>query len=165
MIEMRVAEIRVSGVGTAPLVVVAEVGGAGRLLPIWMSHTGASAIFSATEDPDPARPSIHDVTAALAAAMPTSLTAVQITECQEGQYWAELVFPDRGVPCRASDAIAIALRAGCPLRCAEAVLDEYGVAAAPVPVAEAAPSEEEVERFREFLDTVTPEDFSGEDKP
>ncbi len=46
MRELRVVEIRVSTGDAPPLVVLAEVGGAERLLPVWMSHAGASAIFS-----------------------------------------------------------------------------------------------------------------------
>jgi hypothetical protein len=62
-----------------------------------------------------------------------------------------------------SDAIALALRIGCPIQCAEVVLDEAGVSAQEAIVAPAAPAEDEVERFREFLDTVTPEDFTGDE--
>ena len=53
---------------------------------------------------------------------------------------------------RPSDSIALALRTGSRIFCAEEVLDEAGLA---VP----AEQEDEVEKFREFLDQVTPEDF------
>ena len=48
----------------------------------------------------------------------------------------------------------LALRTGTRIVCAEEVLDEAGLA---VP----AEQEDEVEKFREFLDQVTPEDFGG----
>ena len=59
------------------------------------------------------------------------------------------------VSARPSDAIAVALRTGSPILVDDAVLDEAGVV---IPDEE----EDEVERFREFLDQVTPEDFGAE---
>ncbi len=159
MIEVRVAEIRVSGVETAPVVVLVEVGGLGRRLPIWMSHSGAAAIFGATDEPDENRPSIHDVAGQLALALPEPLIEARLTACDEGEFYAELVFPNRGIATRASDAIAVALRVGCRVLCAPEILDEYGLPpeTGGVPLA----GDEEVERFREFLDSVNPDDFSG----
>lgn len=166
MREVRVVEIRVSTGDTAPLVVLAEVGGRERLLPVWMSHGGASAIFSATEDADPLRPNIHDLAWRLVEAAAEPLQAARITDYADGQFYAELSFGDEVVPARASDAIALALRVGCPILCADAVLDTAAVDPVEVaPAADPGQAEEEVERFREFLDTITPEDFTGEGKP
>jgi bifunctional DNase/RNase len=80
--------------------------------------------------------------------------------------YAELVFAGGVVvSARPSDAIALALRADTPIYAAETVLDEAGV---PVPddigahVPEASgDAEGEVEAFREFLDTISPEDFAA----
>lgn len=162
MRELNVVEIRVSTGDAVPLVVLAEVGGRERLLPIWMSHGGASAIFSATEDPDPDRPAIHDLAWQLIEASGQTLESVRITNYADGQFFAELVLGEQRLAARASDAIALALRASCPIECAEEVLDEAGVQAGEGETAEPAPPEDEVERFREFLDSVTPEDFTGE---
>jgi len=164
MIELNVAEIRVAGSETPPVVVLSEIAGAGRLLPIWMSHGGAAAILGATEEPDPLRPSIHDLASVIVSEFGEGeLEAVHITGYQEGQFFAELIFGERSLPARPSDAIALALRVHCPIRCSEALLAEYGVAAEAATSADSGPAEEEVERFLEFLDTVTPEDFTGED--
>lgn len=165
MRELRVVEIRVSTGDAPPLVVLAEVGGTERLLPVWMSHSGASAIFTATDEPDVARPSIHDLASRLAASATQPLQAARITAYDDGQFFAELVFGGHSVSARPSDAIALALRAGCPIQCADEVLDQAGVTAPPaaVPTAAGEPPDDEVERFREFLDKVTPEDFTGDD--
>ena len=56
---------------------------------------------------------------------------------------------------RPSDAIALAIRTGTPIYGDEEVLAEAGVA---IPDDE---QESEVEKFREFLDTVSPEDFEA----
>jgi len=158
--EVKVVEIRVSTGDAPPLVVLAEVEGAGRLLPVWMSHGGASAIFSATEEPDEERPNIHDLAWRLAEAATDPVEEVRITGYSDGQFYAELVLGEKTLPSRVSDAIALALRIGCPIQCADVVLDEAGVSAQDAIVA---PAEDEVERFREFLDTVTPEDFTGDE--
>jgi bifunctional DNase/RNase len=163
MRELRVVEIRVSTGESAPLVVLEEVGGEGRLVPVWMSHGGASAIFSATEDPDERRPNVHDLAWRIAEGLAEPLTAARITAYDDGQFFAELVFGDRSLGARPSDAIALALRLGCPIECVDEVLDEVGVRAEGLRPGPAGESEDEVERFREFLDTVTPEDFTGED--
>jgi bifunctional DNase/RNase len=161
--EVRVIEIRVSTGDAPPLVVLAEVGGQERLLPIWMSHGGASAIFSATEDPDPDRPNIHDLAWRLAEAASEPVDVVRITAYDDGQYFAELISAGHGMPARASDAIALALRLGCPIECVDAVLDEAGVLPGDSDLGAPEEAEEEVERFREFLDSVTPEDFTGDE--
>ncbi|MGC3993471.1 MAG: bifunctional nuclease family protein [Propionicimonas sp.] len=163
MHELKVVEIRVSTGEAVPLVVLEEVAGLHRLLPIWMSHGGASAIFSATEDPDPERPNIHDLAWRLVESGAEDLEAVRIIAYEDGQFYAELVLGSRCVAARPSDAIAFAMRAGCPIQCVDEVLDEAGIDPADgVPPAEAAGADDEVERFREFLDSVNPDDFTGE---
>jgi bifunctional DNase/RNase len=76
---------------------------------------------------------------------------------KDGVFYANLVFGSGvEVGARPSDSIALALRTGSRIVCSEEVLDEVGLA---VP----AEQEDEVERFREFLDQVTPEDFERTD--
>lgn len=165
MRELRVAEVRVSTSEEAPVVVLSEVEG-GRLLPIWMSAGGAAAIVSATEDPDPYRPCVHDLTTEVIQALGRRLEEVRIVSFDDGQFFAEIVVSGQVIAARPSDAIALALRAGCPIRCEESVLDEAGVAAQPAQPEVDEPEghpEDEVERFREFLDSVSPDDFSGPD--
>ncbi|MCL2850157.1 MAG: bifunctional nuclease family protein, partial [Micrococcales bacterium] len=67
---------------------------------------------------------------------------------------AELVFDDgTRVDSRASDAIAVALRARCPILCASGVLQTAGV------TVQVSPSENDLEEFREFLEDVSADDF------
>ena len=84
------------------------------------------------------------------------LTEVRITDLREGVFYAELVFASGvEVSARPSDAIALALRTGTPIYGSDGVLDDAGIA---IPDEQ----EDEVEKFREFLDTITPEDFEQE---
>ena len=78
---------------------------------------------------------------------------MRITELRDGVFYAELVFAGGvEVSARPSDAIALALRTGTPIFGADEVLDEAGIA---IPDEQ----EDEVEKFREFLDQISPEDF------
>ena len=84
-----------------------------------------------------------------------TLEAVNITEMRDGIYIAELVFgDDRVVSARPSDAVALAVRTGAPIFGADDLLDEVGIE---IPDEQ----EDEVEKFREFLDQISPEDFGG----
>ena len=85
------------------------------------------------------------------------LAEVRITEMRDGVFYAVLVLASGAeVSARPSDSIALALRTGSKIVCAEDVLDEAGLE---VPEEE----EDEVEKFREFLDNVSPEDFEKAD--
>jgi bifunctional DNase/RNase len=92
---------------------------------------------------------------------------VEITELVGGVYHAALVLGERRVrvDARAADAIALAVRVGCPVLCATDVLAEVGIEAAPVSPEEAdeaaasSSPDEQVAQFRQFLDHVSPDDF------
>src|SRR5690606_21649768 len=118
----------------------------------------ATAIAFAQQGVTPPRPLTHDLMRDVLAATGQSLNEVRITEMKDGIFYAQLVFEGGAtVGARPSDSIALALRTGTRIVCAEDVLDEAGLA---VP----AEQEDEVERFREFLDHVTPEDFEAPDE-
>ena len=126
-----------------------------RYLPIWIGAVEATAIAFAQQGVVPPRPLTHDLMKDVLDAMGQELTEVQITEMKDGVFYANLVFGSGvEVGARPSDSIALALRTGSRIMCAEEVLDEVGLA---VP----AEQEDEVEKFREFLDHVTPEDFEA----
>ena len=78
---------------------------------------------------------------------------------RDGVFYASLVFENGvEVSSRSSDAIALALRTGTRIVGADEVLDDEGV---PVPDEQ----EDEVEKFREFLDQISAEDFEGPASP
>ena len=86
-------------------------------------------------------------------ALGDELDEVRILDVRDGVFFAQLVFVSGAeVEARPSDSIALALRAGARIVCAEDVLDEAGIASSD-------DEEEVVEQFREFLDEVEPEDF------
>ncbi|MFN8168765.1 MAG: bifunctional nuclease family protein [Candidatus Nanopelagicales bacterium] len=151
---MDVVGVRVEMPSNQPIVLLREVDGE-RYLPIWIGATEATAIAFAQQGVVPARPLTHDLLRDVIGGLGHQLAAVRITELTDGVFYAVLVF-DGGVEvsARPSDAIALALRTGTAIHAAEDVLVEAGIA---VPDEQ----EDEVERFREFLDQISPDDFVG----
>jgi uncharacterized protein len=157
MRELDVVGVRVEMPSNAPMVLLREVGGS-RFLPIWIGANEASAIANAQEGVVPPRPLTHDLMVDVLAGLQHRLTAVHITELEGGTFYAVLVIDDTEISARPSDAIALALRVGSEIYCAEDVLDAAGIE---MPEAE----EDEVEKFREFLDNVDPDDFVTGEEP
>ena len=152
MREVDVIGVRVEMPSNQPIVLLREVTGE-RYLPIWIGAVEATAIAFAQQGVVPPRPLTHDLMKDLLDALGQELAEVQITDMKDGVFFATLVLGSGvEIGARPSDSIALALRTGSRIVCAEEVLDEVGLA---VP----AEQEDEVERFREFLDQVTPEDF------
>ncbi len=150
--ELSVVGVRVELPSQQPIVLLKEVDG-DRYLPIWIGAVEATAIAFAQQGVVTARPMTHDLMRDLLAAFDRTLKTVTITELREGVFYAELGFEGGvTVSARPSDAIALAMRSGAVIRGEEAVLGEAGIA---IPDEQ----EDEVEKFREFLDGISPEDF------
>jgi uncharacterized protein len=150
--ELSVVGVRVELPSQQPIVLLKEVDG-DRYLPIWIGAVEATAIAFAQQGVVTARPMTHDLLRDLLEALGRPLRGVTITDLRDGVFFAEMTFDDGVVvSARPSDAIALAMRTGATIRGSAAVLDEAGIA---IPDEQ----EDEVEKFREFLDTITPEDF------
>jgi bifunctional DNase/RNase len=150
--ELNVVGVRVELPSNQPIVLLKEVGG-DRYLPIWIGAVEATAIAFAQQGVVPARPLTHDLFRDVLTALGARLRAVHITELREGVFYADLMFEGGvEVSARPSDAIALALRTGTTIYGSDEVLTEAGIA---IPDEQ----EDEVEKFREFLDQISPEDF------
>ena len=154
MREVDVIGVRVEMPSNQPIVLLREVAG-DRYLPIWIGAVEATAIAYEQQGVKPARPLTHDLMRDMLAALKAPLKAVEIVEMRDNIFYAELVIGDNvRVSARPSDSIALALRVGAPIRCADQVLTEAAIV---IPDEQ----EDEVEKFREFLEQVRPEDFAG----
>jgi bifunctional DNase/RNase len=151
--ELSVVGVRVELPTNQPIVLLKEADG-DRYLPIWIGAVEATAIAFALQNVVTARPMTHDLMKDLLDATGVTVSAVHIVDLQDGIYYANLVL-DNGVEvsARPSDSIALALRIGATIYADEAVLAEAGI-----PIADE--QENEVEKFREFLDQISPEDFN-----
>lgn len=155
MIELDVVGIRLAAPEDAPVLLLQEKEGS-RVIPIWISPVDAAAIAIALEDgAKPPRPLTHDLVANLLLLAGESQGEVRITDVSEGIYYAVIESGELSLDSRPSDAIAVALRLGWPIHCLDAVMDQVGVE---VDEEDA----DEVERFKEFLDSVNPDDFEAE---
>ncbi len=164
MVPVRIASISVDSLNNTPVILLRPTADDGsfegeNVLPIWIGHPEAMAILLGIQGIEAPRPLTHDLISNTLERLGHSLDRVLITRIEEGTFYAELVL--RGplgevrIDARPSDSMALAVRAGCPIYVAEAVLEEASVVPEP-----AEDEEDELERFREFLDHVEPSDFS-----
>ena len=157
-IPVELVGVRIELPTNTPIVLLREVGGT-RYLPIWIGAGEATAIAFALEGVEPQRPLTHDLLRSATEALGATVDRVVVTELRDGIYYADLVFVHDGaettVSARPSDAIALAARTGAPISVYPSVLEEAGVEIRDED------QEEEVERFRDFLERVSPEDFGS----
>jgi bifunctional DNase/RNase len=117
------------------------------------------AIEHALEGRVPPRPLTHDLLVNVFEDLGAHLRRVVITEMREHTYFAEIQLFHQGqthsISCRPSDAIALAVRADIPIAAHRVLLDEVGVIA----TESGDDSEEIIGEFRDFIDTINPEDF------
>ncbi len=160
MIEMELVGVRVELPSNSPIVLLREVEGTHRLLPIFIGGPEATAIALALDQVVTPRPMTHDLMKDLLDELGATVEKVVVTDLQEGTFFAELhlVVGDRTyqVSSRPSDAIALAVRTETPIFAAEQVLEEVGYVAE-----DEEEREQVVEEFREFIENVTPEDFGS----
>ena len=155
MRELDVLGVRVEMPTNQPIVLLRERDGE-RYLPIWIGAAEATAIAYAQQGVVPPRPLTHDLLKNVIDDLGHTLSEVRIVALKEGVFYASLIFDGSlEVSARSSDAIALALRTGTSIMAEESLLDEAGVAIAQ-------DEDDEVERFREFLDHVSAEDFQQE---
>lgn len=163
--------VRVADMEHDVLVVLAEANG-NLSLPIVIGPHEGIAIATAQAGVSSPRPGPHDLLLSTLAATGVGLDQVVISELRDGTFIAELVLSNGArVDSRASDAIAVALRADVDVWCAEAVLDQAAMVLDGVDDdepdqvslsdARSPADDQELEQFRAFLDTVEPEDFDG----
>lgn len=165
MLQVRIASLALDPRSSQPVIVLKPLSdepGVGMLLPIWIGHPEATAILLALEGAEPPRPLTHDLMKGMLEALDSYVERVEITRVEEGTFYAAITLRGeertRVVDARPSDSIALAIRMGAPIYVAEEVFESASVADEPGPVAD---EEAELAAFRDFLDSVDPEDFQG----
>ena len=160
LIPMEVIGVRVEMPSNQPIVLLKEIDGS-RFLPIWVGAVEATAIAFAQQGVEPPRPLTHDLMNNLIELLDATLTAVHLTEIKDGIFYATMLLRDSkggqlNISARPSDAIALAVRSHSNILATEELLDEIGIE---IPQGDG--ENQEVEKFREFLDQINPEDFVG----
>ena len=160
LIPMEVVGVRVEMPSNQPIVLLKEIDGS-RFLPIWVGAVEATAIAFAQQGVEPPRPLTHDLMNNLLDLLDATVTAVHLTEIKDGIFYASMLLRDSSggqltISARPSDAIALAVRSHSNILATEELLDEIGIE---IPQGDG--ENQEVEKFREFLDQINPEYFVG----
>jgi bifunctional DNase/RNase len=169
MREMTLYGVSFEPIGKQPIVLLKTVDDE-RFLPIWIGHPEAAAILMKLQGANPPRPMTHDLVTDIISELQGEVVRVTVTELRENTYYARITIVQDGreveVDSRPSDAIALAVRCEAQIFAADAVVDESGIEfqgedeeqqglVTASSLADLDPAE-----FREFLETVTPEEFA-----
>src|SRR6185295_8297328 len=125
-IEMQVRNVGFDEATASPVVILQAAAG-GRLLPIWIGPMEAQSIALEMQKMTPPRPLTHDLVKRILDGTGVVMRRVRITALEQQTFFATIVLDRDGreieIDSRASDAIALALRAPCPILVSRAVFE------------------------------------------
>ena len=162
MKSLSVRAVRLDRMSNTPIVTLREEESPRRQFEIFIGAPEAASIQIALDDEKTPRPLTHDLFVLALERINVSVERVVLTHVSAGTYYADVVLlPDGGqettVSARPSDALAIALRASCPIYALETLLDEVGET---VDDESDQPTEAEIiDEFRDFIENISPDDF------
>jgi bifunctional DNase/RNase len=159
--EMVIYGVSFDMVGKQPIVLLKAVD-SNKFLPIWIGHPEAAAILMKLQGASTPRPMTHDLLSDMLGELEVECTRVSVTELRENTFYASISLRAAGrdveIDSRPSDALALAVRAGAPIFAADEVIAESAIEFEH----DVEDTEEVVEKFKDFLDSVKPDDFLGE---
>jgi bifunctional DNase/RNase len=125
-VPVELSTIGVDGRTGTPIVVLRDPE-SGNVLPIWVGGAEAQAIALALHGVVPPRPMTHDLMASLIAELRAEVDEVVVTDLRNNTYFGVVRLRVAGekkireVDSRPSDALALALRTGAPIRVARKI--------------------------------------------
>jgi bifunctional DNase/RNase len=125
-IEVKIRGLMMDPNSGTPIIILKDVN-SDTMLPIWVGAYEANAIALEIEKIAPQRPMTHDLLRNLIVEMGASVERVVVTELRENTFFAVIEMRNREgeaimLDSRPSDAIALALRADCPIYVNEEVI-------------------------------------------
>src|SRR3954467_6001129 len=160
MQEMVIYGVSFDMVGKQPIVLLKAVD-SNKFLPIWIGHPEAAAILMKLQGASTPRPMTHDLLCDMLGELEVTCKQVAVTELRENTFFASITLQANGreleIDSRPSDALALAVRSGAPIFAAEEVIAESAIEFEH----DVEDTEEVVEKFKDFLDQVSPEDFAA----
>jgi bifunctional DNase/RNase len=157
-IEVRIRGLMMDPATNMPIVVLKDVG-SDAVMPIWVGIFEANAIAIEIEKVSAPRPMTHDLARNLMRHLNAELERIVITEIKDDTFYAVLWLRQGTEPiaidARPSDAIALALRADCPIFVAEHVMQSAKLNTTGPPDGPTA------EQLRGWLEGLSEEDLGG----
>lgn len=137
------------------LITLEEAAGV-RLIPIWIGPAEGIAIGARLNGQKFPRPLTHDLMANILNKLNAKIEKVTVTDLKDSTFYATITLmvnkEKLEIDSRPSDAIALALRCGCPIFVNDIVFNKCPVIQKPI-------TEKEVEDFKKELENLKPEDF------
>jgi len=154
-VEMKIRGLMMDPVTNMPIVILKDVSG-GSVLPIWVGIYEANAIALEIEKVATPRPMTHDLIKNVLAGLDAHVHKVVVTELREDTFYALIWLEREGqvlsIDSRPSDALALALRADCPIYVEDEVLKNSKVAGS-------AADKVNNEELRKWLENLGDEDM------
>ena len=159
---LSVRGVRLDRLTNTPVVTLREDEAPRRQFEIFIGAPEAASIKIALDDEITPRPLTHDLFVLALESLNVSVIRVVLTHVSSGTYYADLVLMPDGeevvVSSRPSDAIAIALRASCPIYASDELIDMVGEV-----IEEEEEAQEQsgiIDEFKNFIENINPEDFA-----
>lgn len=128
--EVKIRGLLIDPTTNSPVVLLKDVS-SDLMLPIWVGPYEANSIASEIEKMASHRPMTHDLLRNVIRQMGGEITRVVVTELRDSTFFAVIEIVAQGetvlIDARPSDAIALALRADCPIYVKESVLESSRV--------------------------------------
>lgn len=159
MIQVVIDSIRVSLMSPHRVILLREIDSE-RQLPIWIGPFETDAIVVEMQQVETARPLTHDLLKSTIEELGGSVSHILVNALVDDHFTARVFIDQNGklleIDSRPSDAIALAVRVKVPIFVAKEVMDEAGVMQEEEILSdkEAEASDEELDIFRDFLDTL-----------
>ncbi len=158
--KMSIYGINLDLFNSSPIVIL-KVEDENRYLPIWVGQPEARSILMKLQNQEFARPLTHDLAVNLVAELGGTMERITVTELRDSTFFATISLQVSGraveVDSRPSDAIALAVRAGAEIFASNEVIEEAAVVFEEA--MEDAPEDEVVDKFKDWMNRVSPEDF------
>lgn len=153
--QMQIHGINLDMLTNQPVIILKDMENK-RYLPIWIGQYEATAILMELQGIEAARPLTHDLLKNIIDHLHVTIDKIVIDDIEDGTFFAKIYINNsKGIEmidARPSDAIALAVRLKAPIFAAEKVVEKATIASD-------LGAEEEVQKFREFLEDINPEDF------
>jgi hypothetical protein len=155
LIKMNLEGVRIELPTQKPILLLKEENGS-RYLPIWIGPYEASAIALELSNIKTPRPMTHDLIINIFNNLGITVDNIEINDIKDNTFYAVINIKNKEkktikIDSRPSDAVATAVRIKCNIFVARHVLESSGL--------EIQSIDDEVKKFKDFLDNIEPEDF------